>query len=172
MRETITKAVSFGKCRIIGLITQLEDYRLAYFLNKFLRISLVKCQDIVLEDDRFSYYYFNSGDTDPVYSLVSLKYNSVPWSEKFSYYDYFLVIRQCPDLEKIDSIVHNIFNIKEIFLAELLSTNLDSKTNISSRPQREEGERIYSIKEPADEYQEFIDIIDEHEENIRQGKMD
>lgn len=171
MKNTITKAVSFNNCKIIGLVTQLDDYRLAYFLNKFLKINLIRCQDIVLDDDRFSYYYFNAGDTSPVYSLVSLKYKSVPWSSDFAYYDFFLVVRQCPDAEKADSIVQCIFNIKDVFSADLLSARPDSKTRFSTNARHESGDsRVYSIKETTDEYQDFIDIIDNHEECLRQGR--
>ena len=51
----------FDDIRIIGINTGMQDYQLAWNINKFLKLNLVRYKDVISEDgDFFSFYLYVS----------------------------------------------------------------------------------------------------------------
>lgn len=53
----------FEGARILGLVSNLKDYRLAFYINNLLDIHLSKYADFEFEgkEGKYSWYYFNKG---------------------------------------------------------------------------------------------------------------
>jgi|GEM_PF-5677392 len=168
MIKTITKAVSFNNSAIIGICTQMDDYKFAHFLNKSLNANFIKCPDVTNDDGNcFSYYYCNCGENDLVYSLVSLRRNTVRWNNAFRQYDYFLIIRQCYSEETLTRIVNKIKNIDGVLLTVRLNYKNENEPKIKEKKKTGEASReILFVEDKTDNYQYFLDILDEHEEII------
>lgn len=63
----------FDDIKIIGICTHLEDYKLAWHINKLLNINLVKYSDIVNEDGlEFSFYLYDGGENCNTFNLVEI----------------------------------------------------------------------------------------------------
>ena len=60
----------FDDIKIIGICTHLEDFKLAWHINKLLNVNLVKYSDIVNEDGlEFSFYLYDGGENCNTYNL-------------------------------------------------------------------------------------------------------
>ena len=142
-------------CTLIAIHCMLEDYRLAYLLNKYLGISLTrKATDLDYKNSAISYSIYDWKDTKQLvtWSLVSniCKTQTIRKSEYKSLFDtdqniiktshllpeyktvnYFLKIDSEFSFSKEKYILNNILNIPQIATAYSVdSSQLKSKDNL------------------------------------------
>lgn len=143
---------------LFAIHTQLEDFRLAYFINKVLQIRLVKSRnDIVVENKKneinFSRFTFEDIKNDSYWDLFQNKskvYNSQKSSgldlfqdlntkylsnsyliSEYKKVDYFLKIDQNNDVLKNNEILNLIQSIGRVSTVYSVETeNLKSKNNL------------------------------------------
>ena len=109
---------------IIAIHTSLEDYRLAYFLNKVLNIKLRK-NNLKIEiktsegKSTFNHYFYDDKETDVQWSLVENKTSiaSVKTKHKSLFDDLELSVFLLPEFKKADYLL-KIENIDSYFNPE------------------------------------------------------
>ena len=103
----------FDDIRIIGINTAMFDYQLAWNINKFLKLNLVKYKDITSDAENFfSFYLYDAGENSNTFNLVALSNEETKWVSFSPQTDYLLIIRNYSvDLAKnsnIDTILEDI----------------------------------------------------------------
>ncbi|MCQ2308009.1 MAG: IPExxxVDY family protein [Bacteroidales bacterium] len=111
----------FDDIRIIGVCSHLEDYQLAWHLNKMLEINLVKYKDITNEDAQpFSFYLYNGGENSNAYNLVALSNGEAKWAKFSPATDYLVVIRNFISDENLQNIIAKIKAIPNVVFLYLI----------------------------------------------------
>lgn len=111
----------FDDIRIIGVCSHLEDYKLAWHLNKVLEISLVKYKDIVNEDEQpFSFYLYNGGENSNAFNLVALSNGEAKWAKFSLPTDYLVVIRNFISDENLQNVIAKIKSIPGVVFSYLV----------------------------------------------------
>ena len=123
-------AEPFDDIQIIGINTSLEDYQLAWNINKALDINLVKFSDIVTDSDSFSFYYFDIGENSNVFNLVALHNKNKKWVSFSPRTDFLLLIRNYISEEKLNVILKKIKKIPNIIHSYLIDLNDNDKIDI------------------------------------------
>jgi hypothetical protein len=138
---------------LIAIHTAIEDYRLAYFLNKILNIKLSK-NNLKIEiktpegKGTFNHYFYDDTNTDIQWSLVENKSSiaSVKTKSKSLFEDTELSVFLLPEFKKADYLlkienvdayfkpeecIHKIESISQIIKSYTLNQNkLKSKNNL------------------------------------------
>ena len=118
----------FDDIKIIGICTHLEDYKLAWNLNKLLKINLVKYSDIVNEDgNEFSFYLFDGGENCNTYNLVEIANAEARWVSFSPATDYLIVIRNFINDENLMKTLDKIKHIEGVQFAYLIDLGMNSK---------------------------------------------
>lgn len=143
---------------LIAIHSSLEDYRLAYFINRNLQVLLEKCErDLSIRTTKykscFSRFIFEDEDTDTAWNLLHNKsntttYNSVAATTLFSEsgQDVATTNYLLPELKKVDYILkvenkpsgclpkqmtEKLLAVKQITTAYIIDHNkLKSKNNL------------------------------------------
>ena len=98
----------FDDIKIIGICTHLEDYKLAWNINKLLNINLVKYSDIINEDGlSFSFYLYDGGENCNTFNLVEIVNSEGRWVNFSPTTDYLIVIRNFINDENLAKILEN-----------------------------------------------------------------
>lgn len=115
---------------LIGIVSNMEDYRIAHFVNKRLNIELKKGIDFLFfdlktnSDFAYSFYEFVDEIGFLEYVLLENKNNNALIINYFKNYDYFLIISGVVfkiDCSKITEIISGVPNIQVVKV--LLNTN-------------------------------------------------
>ena len=142
---------------LIAIHTSLEDYRLAFFINKKLPINLSKSENeiqinIKEGETKFSRYYYHAIEKEISWNLIQNKNEVIGQKEKINQdlfsnssqevatkvfllpelkkVDYFLKIESDDDLE-IAAIVKKLKTIKSLSTVYVVETeNIKSKNNL------------------------------------------
>jgi hypothetical protein len=118
----------FDDIKIIGICTHLEDYKLAWHINKLLNINLVKYSDIVNEDGLgFSFYLYDGGENCNTFNLVEIVNSEGRWVNFSPATDYLIVIRNFINDENLAKILEKIKSIENVQLAYLIDLDMNSK---------------------------------------------
>lgn len=118
----------FDDIKIIGICTHLEDYKLAWHINKLLNINLIKYQDIVNEDGfEFSFYLYDGGENCNTYNLVEIANAEAKWVNFSPTTDYLIVIRNFIHEENLAKLLDKIKHIEGVALAYLVDLDMNSK---------------------------------------------
>lgn len=118
----------FDDIKIIGICTHLEDYKLAWHINKLLNINLVKYSDIVNEDGlEFSFYLYDGGENCNTFNLVEIVNSEGRWVNFSPATDYLIVIRNFINDENLAKILEKIKSIESVQLAYLIDLDMNSK---------------------------------------------
>ena len=118
----------FDDIKIIGICTHLEDYKLAWHINKLLNINLVKYSDIVNEDGLgFSFYLYDRGENSNTFNLVEIVNSEGRWVNFSPATDYLIVIRNFINDENLAKILEKIKSIENVQLAYLIDLDMNSK---------------------------------------------
>ena len=118
----------FDDIKIIGICTHLEDYKLAWNINKLLNINLVKYSDIVNEDGlEFSFYLYDGGENCNTYNLVEIANADGRWVSFSPATDYLIVIRNFINDENLAKILLKIKNIEGVQFAYLIDLEMNNK---------------------------------------------
>ncbi|MBQ0116503.1 MAG: IPExxxVDY family protein [Flavobacterium sp.] len=142
---------------LIAIHSNLEDYRLAYFVNKYCGISLEKAQRTIDVNtpkglSHFSLFTFDDQENEYYWSLISNKSSVTETLEnspslfadsaldiatnvylipELKSVDYFLKIDETEGTLSLDSIFRKLANIKQISTVyEVESDTLRSKNNL------------------------------------------
>lgn len=118
----------FDDIKIIGICTHLEDYKLAWHINKLLNINLVKYSDIFNEDGLgFSFYLYDGGENCNTFNLVEIVNSEGRWVNFSPTTDYLIVIRNFINDENLAKILEKIKHIESVLFAYLIDLDMNSK---------------------------------------------
>ncbi len=118
----------FDDIKIIGICTHLEDFKLAWHINKLLNINLVKYSDIVNEDGmEFSFYLYDGGENCNTYNLVEISNSEGRWVTFSPATDYLIVIRNFINDENLAKHLEKIKHIEGVQLAYVIDLDMNSK---------------------------------------------
>lgn len=118
----------FDDIKIIGICTHLEDFKLAWHINKLLNINLIKYSDIVNEDGlEFSFYLYDGGENCNTYNLVEISNSEGRWVTFSPATDYLIVIRNFINEENLAKHLEKIKHIEGVQLAYLIDLDMNSK---------------------------------------------
>lgn len=118
----------FDDIKIIGICTYLEDFKLAWHINKLLNINLVKYSDIVNEDGlEFSFYLYDGGENCNTYNLVEISNSEGRWVTFSPATDYLIVIRNFINDENLAKHLEKIKHIEGVQLAYVIDLDMNSK---------------------------------------------
>lgn len=118
----------FDDIKIVGICTHLEDYKLAWHINKLLNINLVKYSDIVNEDGiEFSFYLYDGGENCNTYNLVEISNAEGRWVKFSPPTDYLIVIRNFINDENLANHLNKIKHIEGVQLAYLVDLETNNK---------------------------------------------
>ena len=118
----------FDDIKIIGICTHIEDYKLAWNINKLLNINLVKYSDIVNEDGfEFSFYLYDGGENCNTFNLVEIANAEARWVNFSPTTDYLIVIRNFINDETLAKILEKIRHIDGVQFAYLIDLDINSK---------------------------------------------
>ena len=118
----------FDDIKIIGISSHLEDYKLAWHINKLLNINLVKYSDIVNEDGlEFSFYLYDGGENCNTFNLVEIVNSEGRWVNFSPATDYLIVIRNFINDENLTNLLNNIKQIEGVQFAYLVDLDMNSK---------------------------------------------
>ena len=118
----------FDDIKIIGICTHIEDYKLAWHINKLLNINLVKYSDIVNEDGfEFSFYLYDGGENSNTYNLVEISNTEGRWVNFSPATDYLIVIRNFINDENLAKLLDKIKHIEGVQLAYLIDLETNNK---------------------------------------------
>ena len=122
---------------LIGIVTPLQDYRLAWFLNNILHKSLSKEEDIVISDAagrkqlHFSRYDYFEELTMTNFHLLHNKHNTEHLIAETKEIDFFLLIKGDYYKPRKNDILKKIRSIDEIQTAVILDAEkLRGKNNL------------------------------------------
>lgn len=118
----------FDDIKIIGICTHLEDFKLAWHINKLLNVNLVKYSDIVNEDGlEFSFYLYDGGENCNTYNLVEISNSEGRWVTFSPATDYIIVIRNFINEENLAKHLEKIKHIEGVQLAYIIDLDMNSK---------------------------------------------
>ena len=108
----------FDDIKIIGICSQLEDFKLAWNINKSLNINLVKYSDIINEDGfGFSFYLYDGGENCNTFNLVEIANAEAKWVSFSPATDYLIVIRNFINDEDLMDVLNKIKKIEGVIFA-------------------------------------------------------
>lgn len=118
----------FDDIKIICICTHLEDFKLAWHINKLLNINLIKYSDIVNEDGyEFSFYLYDGGENCNTYNLVEIANAEARWVSFSPATDYLIVIRNFINDENLAKLLDKIKHIEGVAHAYLIDLETNSK---------------------------------------------
>ena len=118
----------FDDIKIIGICTHLDDYKLAWHINKLLNINLVKYSDIINEEGiEFSFYLYDGGENCNTYNLVEIANADGRWVKFNPATDYLIVIRNFIHDNTLAKILDQIKHIEGVQFAYLVDVDTNSK---------------------------------------------
>lgn len=131
MKKNKLNVAPFDDIIIIGIVTGMVDYQLAWNLNKTLKIDLAKYKDITSNgEDFFSFYLYNAGENANVFNLVALSNKEKKWVTFSPKTDYLFIIRNYISEDKLQQVFTKIKSIPRVQHAYII--NLDYNTKIDS----------------------------------------
>lgn len=121
----------FDDIKLIGINTSMIDYQLAWYLNKALKINLVKYKSITTNDEDFySFYFYDSGENSNAFNLVSLISNGKEWVRFKPKTDYLLIIRNYITDSVFQQYLSDIRQISKVNHAYAIDLDLNNKIEI------------------------------------------
>jgi len=122
---------------VIGIVTPVQDYRMAWFLNNMLHKSLRKTDDHTLNDGlnrrqmSFSRYVFDESITKSVFYLLENKHETDCLLQEMKELDYLLIIKGDYYRNRVNDMLKKIRTMEEVQTAVLLKTDeIRSKNNL------------------------------------------
>lgn len=121
-RKLISEPTSFPDLSIIGIASQLKDYRLAFFLNRDTHLNLSNIDDIPVYFEKeellikFPIYSCFEADQRLNYYLIGNNFDRMKMVMAYKQADYLLFLKGQISHERITSLISSIRTIKEIQL--------------------------------------------------------
>lgn len=121
----------FDDIKIIGVCSSLEDYKLAWHINKSLNINLVKFSDIINEEGKeYSFYLYVGGENCNTFNLVNIVGSQGRWMNLPLAANYLIVIRNFIIEENLAVILDKIEHIEGVQATYLINSSKNSKINV------------------------------------------
>lgn len=118
----------FDDIIIVGIVTSLVDYQLAWHLNKMLKTNFVKCKDITSNSkDYYSFYLYDAGENSNVFNLVALSNKDKRWVSFSPQTDYLFIIRNYINKEKFQQYLTKIKSISKVQHAYVIDLEYNTK---------------------------------------------
>lgn len=107
----------FEEIEMIGIVSPLKDYRLAYFINKTLEINLKKYDDFQLTGTNglFSWYYYNKGNNNHTLTLIENIHQTNKLIADYKT-DYLLLVKNVFDPKPVSGMITKLRTIPDIFM--------------------------------------------------------
>lgn len=111
-----------------------KDYRLAYFLNKYLGLSLEKRGNLKYSlpgagySGSYSLYMFEQNEIELTWYLVSNKHEAGNLIKGFGKIDYILIVKGNYEQMDVENLLHSIRKIPDILFVQ--QTNHENLKNI------------------------------------------
>ncbi len=121
---------------LIGITSQLRDYRLCFTVNKFTETDFRKIDELEVNFKNtpskfFSRYLHIIEDTECEFYLIANKGNEGYLISEMKEVDYFVIIREFIDDEDLELFISRLKQIDEIqAVVELNPSRLKSKENL------------------------------------------
>jgi len=108
--------------KMLGLVTQLKDYRLAFFVNNELEIQLKKYDDFQLSKDKgsHSWYFYGESNNYPNITLISNNHEKGKLIPDLKM-DYVMVIKNVFDEKLISGFISKLRNIPGLTLVSTVN---------------------------------------------------
>lgn len=122
---------------LIGIASSLEDYRLAYFLNKNLCLNLEKKIDFLFYNNKiktdiaYSYYEYVDENDFLDYVLLENKKSKSTLINYWKIYDYFLIISGAISKKDFNMIKDIVSEIQNVQVVKVLFNSKEETINIS-----------------------------------------
>lgn len=134
-KRKILKVDPFDDIHIIGINTTQRDYKLAWHLNENLKTDFSKLNDIELpgldgETQRFPFYYYDAGENLNVYNLIGNRSSGHIFTRLSLQTDYFLIVRNFLNAEKLAYIIRQIKQIPHVMMAYLVDANKEKNIDL------------------------------------------
>ncbi|PKP00902.1 MAG: hypothetical protein CVU14_06395 [Bacteroidetes bacterium HGW-Bacteroidetes-9] len=121
-RKLISEPASFPDLSILGIASQLKDYRMAFFLNRDTHLNLANLDDIPIyfeKEDlliKFPIYSCFEADQRLYYYLIGNNFDRIKMIPEYKQADYLLFLKGQINNERLTSLISSIRTIKEIQL--------------------------------------------------------
>lgn len=121
-RKLISEPASFPYLSIIGITSQLKDYRLAFFLNRDTHLNLANLDDIPIYFEKenllikFPIFSCFEADQRLNYYLIGNNFDRIKMIPAYKQADYLLFLMGQISQDRLNSLISIIRTIKEIQL--------------------------------------------------------
>lgn len=134
--------------KILGLVTYLKDYRLAFYTNNALDIQLKKYGDFQLIKNKGSYcwYYFSEGRNYPSITLISNNHEEGKLIPDLKT-DYILMIKNVLDEKLVSDFIAKMRKIPD--LAMVFTVDLSKIKNIDVLLEADEMHELEQVIKPS-----------------------
>lgn len=125
-RKLITHPLSFPDLTLIGIASQLKDYRLAYFINQNTALELVRMEDVPVFSEKdnnltpYPLFFWHESTQRTCYYLISNNHPSGKLIPAYKQADFILLMRGPYDDELPQTIIQSIKQISSIQLVFLI----------------------------------------------------
>ena len=122
-RKLISEPATYSDLTIIGLSSQLKDYRLAFFINRDIGINLVKIRDLPVysekEDTLFEFPLYTCFEPERRinYYLLGNNNGGTKMIPAYKQADYLMLLHGPVDSERVNSLMIAIRKINVVQLA-------------------------------------------------------
>ena len=121
----------FDDIKIIGINTSMQDFQLAHFINKALKIDLVKYKSITNNgEDFYSFYRYAAGENANTFNLVGLVSGSKEWVSFKPKTEYLFIIRNYIKDAAFQVVLTKIKSISQVYHAYNIDLDVNKKIDI------------------------------------------
>lgn len=121
----------FDDIKIIGINSSMHDYQLAHFINKTLKIDLVKYKSITNNgEDFFSFYRYAAGENANIFNLVGLVSDNKEWVSFKPKTEYLLIIRNYIQETNYQILISKIKSIPQVYHAYNIDLDINKKIDV------------------------------------------
>ncbi len=122
---------TFDDIKIIGINTSMFDYQLAHFLNKTLKIDLVKYKSITNNgEDFYSFYRYDAGENANTFNMIGLVCDNKEWVSFKPKTEYLLIIRNYIKESNYQLLISKIKSIPQVFHAYNIDLDVNKKIDV------------------------------------------
>jgi len=125
----------FEDCQLLGLVSQLKDYRLAFFVNNQMDFEFRKYGNLEFDDGSGNkksaswYYYYNEQLSAKMY-LIANSTNEGKLIPSKKEIDYFLLFKEFQSTEYADSVLPKLRSVNNVLAVFKLDLNSIKEADI------------------------------------------
>ena len=121
----------FDDIKIIGINTSMQDFQLAHFINKALKIDLVKYKSITNNgEDFYSFYRYAAGENANTFNLVGLISENKEWVSFKPRTEFLLIIRNYIKESTYQLLISKIKSIPQVYHAYNIDLDVNKKIDV------------------------------------------